>query len=123
MTKYSGGDITHRVPKQIIAGRHVPCPCPPRFRPLVSSTLSSRSQSRGSPTTNPPFMGLPVYSKIVFRRKCPHKAFVVRHSAVWCCLLTVLAFLYCIHIDIDNFIIFLLFFFFNCKMLRFVGYQ
>ena len=29
---------------------------------------------------------------------------------VWWCLLTVLAFLYCIHIDIDNFIIFLVFF-------------
>ena len=45
------------------------------------------------------------------------------YSFVWCCLLTVLAILYCIHIDIDNFIIFLVFFFFNCKMLRFVGYQ
>ena len=31
------------------------------------------------------------------------------YSFVWCCLLTVLAFLYCIHIDIDNFIIFLVF--------------
>ena len=31
------------------------------------------------------------------------------YSFVWCCLLTVLAFLYCIHIDIYNFIIFLVF--------------